>query len=409
MTILSKTVTKAAANDRVNIAVIGIGGRGSGLAQGFARLEEAQVTHLCDVDSRFFDERARQVAGRQEGKVPKTEQDLRRVLDDKSIDAIVVATPDHWHALATIWGCQAGKHVYVEKPASHSLWEGRKMVEAARTHDRVVQLGTQSRSAPHYVAMVEAIRNGRIGTVHTAKAWNSQRRPDLSPREDSSAPAGVDYDLWLGPAPERPFNENRFHYAWHWHWDYGTGDIGNDGIHDLDIARLGLGVRSPSSVAGMAANYEHENWQTPDTFTVTYTFPDQAKTLIFEQRDWSPYAQEGFENGTAFYGTDGYIVAGRAGWKLFEGNKEVPVKSPSFSDEPHFRNFVACVKDGHRPNADIEEGHLSSTLTHLGNVLYRTGRCLNFDPKTETIIGDTEANDLLKRDYRGPFVVPEAV
>ncbi len=410
LTILSGSSAKAAPNDRINVAVIGIRGRGSSLANGFAAMPEAQVTHLCDIDSRLFDERRKEVAGRQEGKTPEVAQDLRRVLDDKSVDAIVVATPDHWHALATVWGCQAGKHVYVEKPASHDVWEGRKMVEAARKYDRVVQLGTQSRSVANYRAMVDFLRSGKLGKIHIAKAWNSQRRPDLPRREDTAAPEGVDYNIWQGPAPLRPFNENRFHYSWHWQWDYGTGDVGNDGVHDLDIARWGLGVTAPKTVAGAGAKFENENWQTPDTLYVTFTFPDNDAMLIYEQRDWSPYVQEGFENGAAFYGTEGYILAGRAGWRLFEkGNKEVPVERTPFSDEPHRQNFLDCIKTGERPHADIEEGHRSSTLAHLGNIVFRVGRCLTFDGQTETIAGDTEAASLLRRSYRKPFEIPEQV
>lgn len=412
-TILSGASAKAAPGERVNVAVIGLRGRGASLADGFAGMSEAQVTCLCDVDTRFFGERTRSIADRQAGREPKLVTDLRRVLEDDSVDAIVVATPDHWHALATVWGCQAGKDVYVEKPASHSLWEGRKMVEAARKYDRVVQLGTQSRSAPHYISMVEAIQSGRIGEVHTAKAWNSQKRGDLAPADDAATPEGVNYDLWLGPAPTRPFNENRFHYAWHWHWDYGTGDIGNDGVHDLDIARWGLGVRAPVAVSGMAGTKANRNWQTPDTCYLAYSFSGSedgsGKTLIYEQRDWSPYVQEGYENGTAFYGTEGYILAGRPGWKLFERNNPVPVESPGFSDEPHRIDFLNCIKHGGRPRADIEEGHLSSTLAHLGNIVARTGRGFAFDPETETIRGDTEANALLRRAYREPFAVPENV
>jgi predicted dehydrogenase len=410
LTAFVPAASKAAPNERVNLAVVGVRGRGSGLAAGFAARDDAQVTCLCDVDRSVVPDVASAVAERQGGKSPRFETDLRRVLEDKSIDAIVVATPDHWHALATVWGCQAGKHVYVEKPASHNVWEGRKMVEAARKYNRVVQVGTQSRSAPGYLDMIECLRGGGIGKVHVAKAWNSQKRPDLDEQPDSPTPEGVDYNLWLGPAPERPFNRNRFHYAWHWLWDYGTGDCGNDGVHDLDIARWGLGVGLPTQVAGAGDKFANTHWETPDTLYVSYRFPETDTLLVYEQRDWSPYVQEEFENGVAFYGTDGYIVAGRARWLRFgPRNKPVPVEAKPFTDDPHRADFLTCIKQGGTPRADIEEGHRSAVLAHLANITFRVGRALKFDPATESIVGDSEASALLRRGYRKPFEVPEAV
>jgi predicted dehydrogenase len=389
---------------------MGIHGRGRSLALGFAGQKDVRITHLCDVDSRLLPAVAGAVGQKQESE-PKLEKDVRRVLDDRSVDALVVATPDHWHAPATVWACQAGKHVYVEKPASHDVWEGRKMVEAARRYDRVVQLGTQSRSAPHYRDMVDFLRAGKLGRIHMAKAWNSQLRGSIGRKTDGPVPPGVDYDLWLGPAPERPFNVNRFHSTWHWNWDYGTGDMGNDGVHDLDIARWGLGVSAPTTVAAAGGKLVHDDDQeVPDTQVVTFTFPESKAVLVFEQRLWSPYVQEGYENGVAFYGTEGYVLAGRSGWKVVaRGNKPVPVESKPFSDGPHRRDFLDCIKEGRRPNADIEEGHRSSTLAHLGNIATRVGRQLTFDGAAETIRDDPEAAALLRRTYRKPFEVPEKV
>jgi predicted dehydrogenase len=411
LTIVSKSASASAASERVNLAVMGIRGRGRGLAMGFAGMEGARVVCLCDVDSNLLPPLVKEIADRQQGSEPRAETDVRRVLEDRSIDALVIATPDHWHAPATVWACQAGKHVYVEKPASHNIWEGRKMVEAARKYDRVVQLGTQSRSAPHYIEMIAAIRAGRIGTIHMAKAWNSQRRGNIGKKADGSVPAGVDYNLWLGPAPARPFNPNRFHSTWHWHWDYGTGDMGNDGVHDLDIARWGLGVEGPSTVSAAGGKLVFDDdQQVPDSQVVAFEFPETKQMLVYEQRLWSPYVQEGYENGVAFYGTDGYILSGRSGWRLFEPrNKEVPTPKRPFSDEPHRRNFLDCIKAGDRPNADIEEGHRSSTLAHLGNIATRLGRRLAFDPKSETISQDDEAASLLRRSYRKPFEIPDRV
>lgn len=402
-------LAKAPPSERVRVALIGAGGRGRGLVNAFASEPDVEITHVCDADRTRAAEVAEEI-GKTHAKSPAIEQDLRRVFDDKSVDAVVIATPDHWHALATVWACQAGKHVYVEKPASQTLWEGRQMVAAARKYDRRVQVGTQSRSAPHYLEMVKALREGKIGTLLTAKAWNSQRRPNLSDAADSSPPEGVDYNLWLGAAPERPFNPNRFHYAWHWMWDYGTGDIGNDGIHDLDIARWGLGAALPNRVACMGHRLVNDRWETPDSFTVAFEFESPKQVLTFEQRDWSPYVQEGYENGTAFYGTEGYILAGRSGWRLFRGNQEQSVSKLDFSDAPHRRNFLDAIKSGTTLNADIEEGHRSAVLAHLANIAYRTGSYgLNFDPATEMIVGNDSADALRRRAYRAPFVIPDAV
>ena len=400
---------KAASSERLNLAVMGIRGRGRDLARGFAGMPGALVSHLIDVDSRLFGDVVEEV-GAIQGRSPEALGDYRRVLDDPSVDALVVATPDHWHAPATVTACQAGKHVYVEKPASHTLWEGRQMTEAARKYDRVVQVGTQSRSAPHYRTVVETLRSGRIGAVLEAKAWNSQRRPDLAERRDAPVPEGVDYDRWIGPSPSRPFNPNRFHYAWHWHWDFGTGDMGNDGIHDIDIARWGLGVGLPDSVACTARRAVNTQWETPDTVFASWTFPESPAVLVFEQRDWSPYVQQGFENGVAFYGTEGRIEVGRSGWRLFEGNDDVPVASEPFSDEPHKLDFLGAIAEGRRPLADIEEGHRSATLAHLANIAFRTGHgALKFDPEAEVIVGDDEAQGLTRRAYREGFEVPEDV
>jgi predicted dehydrogenase len=410
LTMLSPRPAKAAANERIHVAVMGVRGRGRSLALSFAEMNDALVTHLCDVDQGLLPPLAKAVGERQASE-PRLVADVRRVLEDPSVDALVIATPDHWHALATIWACQHRKHVYVEKPASHNVAEGRKMVEAARKYDRVVQLGTQSRSAPHYAEVMEYLRSGKLGTIHMAKAWNSQKRANIGKRADSDPPPNVDYDLWLGPAPKRPFNVNRFHSTWHWNWDYGTGDMGNDGIHDLDIARWGLGVESPATVTCAGGKWAHDDdQQVPDTQLVTFTFPASKAVLLYEQRLWSPYVQEGYENGVGFYGTEGYVLVGRSGWKLIAaGNRPVPTTVRPFSDEPHRRNFLDCIKTGRRPNADIEEGHRSSVLAHLGNIAYRVGRALTFDGKAEMILHDDEAAALLRRTTRKPFEVPEQV
>ncbi|MBX3450791.1 MAG: Gfo/Idh/MocA family oxidoreductase [Planctomycetaceae bacterium] len=412
--VLAQSTARAAsdsANERINLCVIGIRGRGGGLARGFAGLPNARVSHVCDVNETLLGPFAQQINDIQQV-APKTLTDLRRALDDREVDAIVVGTPDHWHALATIWGCQAGKHVYVEKPISNNVHEGRQMVAAARKHKRIVQVGTQSRSAPHYREVMEMIRGGRIGRVHMAKAFNSQLRRKVPAVADSAIPDGLDWNIWQGPAPEKPYNSNRYTYGWRWLWDYGTGDMGNDGVHDLDIARWGLGVDYPTDVQGMGDKLEFvgDIQETPDTQVVSFRFPEQQATLVYEQRLWSPYHQEGYENGCIFYGTNGYIAIGRRGWKLVEARNKVAVEQGAeFGDTPHQQNFLDCIRSGKLPNCDIEEGYKSTLLAHLGNLTCRLKRPLAWNAATHSFGNDSEANALLSRPGRAEFVIPQIV
>ena len=400
-----------AASDKVNIAVIGVRGQGRGLAGRFASLADVHVACLCDVDTRVV-KPALDLVEKNSGRRPRVEQDLRRVLDDKSIDAVVIATPDHWHAPATILACQAGKDVYVEKPASHNLREGRWMVNAAREHSRIVQLGTQSRSRPSTRRAIELIHGGRIGKVLAAKAWDVQLRDHIGHAGDSPAPKEVDYETWVGPAPFLPFNENRFHYKWHWHWNFGTGDAGNDGAHQIDMARWALGADLPDSVHGMGRKlFFDDDQQTPDTMNVTFNFKD--KILMWEMRIWNPYGLEDQDNGVAVYGTAGMIHIGRWnknwGYKVFDDKGKLAEdrsKSEGDGDGHHERNFIDCVRSRKPPNAEIEIGHTSSALCQLANVVARTGRAVKFDAKTESISGDPDADALLGRKYRKHWATP---
>jgi len=401
------------ANERLAVGVIGCGGRGRGLAREFAHLENVRVTHVCDADASRA-EKARQAAGA-ERVVP----DMRQILDEKSVDAVVIATPDDWHAPAAILACEAGKHVYVEKPCSHNIREGRLMVEAARHHKRVMQVGTQSRSAAVIQKGIQKLHEGVIGQVLVAKAWDSQRRANIGHRQPSDPPPGCNYDLWVGPAAWMPFQSNRFHYTWHWWYNFGTGDIGNDGVHDIDIARWGLGVEThPSIVSGHGSKLHFDDdQQFPDTQYITYEYPGDGKIgsrrlLVYEQRIWSPYRQEGHENGNAFYGTEGVMVLGKKdGWQIFgPRNKLIAEEKGGYNNKDHALDFVEAIHSGGRPNADIEIGHLSATLSHLGNIVSRVGRTVRFDPKTEQITGDEEANRLVRREYRKDhWAVPKGV
>ena len=402
-----------AASDKINIAVIGLGGQGRHLTGKFAAMPDVNIAYLCETDERRYEAGAKLVEEKS-GKRPPLIRDLRKALDDKSVDAVVVATPDHWHGPATILACDAGKDVYVEKPASHNLREGRLMVEAARRNKRIVQLGTQSRSRPSTKRAIEFVRSGKIGRVLAAKAWDVQLRDNIGHKEDSPVPSGVDYDTWTGVAPMLPFNENRFHYKWHWHWNYGTGDMGNDGSHQLDIARWAVGVDLPSEVSGMGRKlFFDDDQRTPDTMNITYNYPDRV--LIFEMRIWAPYGLEEQENGVAVYGTNGMVHIGRWnrvwGFKVYDdrGKLVSEEKGETDADPVHVRNFLDCVKSRQAPNAEIAIGHTSSSLCHLGNIIARTNRTLRYDPATEKITGDAEAAKLLTREYRKHWATPKGI
>ncbi len=259
---------------------------------------------------------------------------------------------------------------------------------------------------------MKLVHSGRIGRVHLAKAWNSQLRRKVPAVPDAPVPEGLDWNIWQGPAPERPYNANRYTYGWRWLWDYGTGDMGNDGVHDLDIARWGLGVDYPTEVQCTADKLEFvgDIQETPDTQVVTFTFPEKKCMLLYEQRLWSPYFLEGYENGVSFYGTDGYIVAGRQGWKLVEKrNNVVSENKANFSEIPHLKNFISCIKSGGTPNCDIEEGYKSTLLAHLGNLAFRVGRPLKFDAKSQQCVNDDGVNALFKRPGRKEFQIPDSV
>jgi len=424
---ISPTRKSVAASDRIIVGVMGIRGRGHYLATAFAARPEVEVAYLSDVDSRLFESRARAVEAKQ-GKRPKTVQDFRRILDDGQVDALVIATPDHWHALGTVWACQAEKDVYVEKPASHSVWEGRKMVEAARKYGRVVQLGTQSRSAPYAKNAIEFIRSGKLGDIHLVRVLNMKTRGVLREKPDESVPKELDYDMWLGPAPKRSYNPNRFYGGcWNWLWDFSGGDIINDGVHQIDLARWVVGEDYPKSVSTTGGIFHFKDGgQTPDTQMVTYEY--EKLTLVFELTLWTPYMKKTPQeirvsdswpnwpfNATKVevFGTNGFMWFGRhgGGWKSFRPDgEEGPYEYGRDPFPPHLENFLSCVRSRKKPNADIEIGHRSTLLCHLGNISYRVGnRKLLFDGESESFVGDEEANGYLKREYRHPYVVPEKV
>ena len=395
---------KSSPAERVSLGVIGIRGQGKFLATSMAKFADADVVAVCDVDKSLLPIASKAIESNQ-GRAPRTEQDFRRLLDDRSIDAVVIAAPDHWHALMTIMACQAGKDVYVEKPISHNIIEGERMIAAARKYQRVVQAGIHQRSGSHFQSAVEFVRSGKLGRVHLAKAWTIHKRKPIGFKQDAPTPEGVDYEMWLGPAPKRAFNPNRFHYNWHWFWDYGTGEMGNWGVHMLDIARWGLGVELPTRVSASGGKfYFNDEQQTPDTHLVQYDFSD--KRITWEHRLWSSHGTEGRSAAAAFYGDQGTLVVDRSGWKVYD-LKEPITSDSSEQARTHHRNFIDCIKSRQAPTSEIEIGHITSVLCHLGNISYRLGREITFDPQQRNFGSDSEANILLGREYNKKWQLPE--
>ena len=402
----------AAPSDTVRVGMIGMGGRGTAIMTSeLKNVPNVKLTHVCDVDQARLEKAQANADKAGFGKV-RGSGDLRRVLEDKEVDAVIIATPDHWHAPATILACAAGKDVYVEKPVSHNLREGRLMVEAARKYNRVVQAGMQSRSRPSTIKAIEIAHSKQLGRVLMAKAWNSQQRDNIGQKTNGPAPPGVDYDTWVGPAEMVPFKENRFHYNWHWNWNFGTGDMGNDGAHQIDQARWALGTDLPKRVSGSGNKYYFQDDQeTPDTMNMTFDYGD--KGLVWEMRIWHDYGLEGIDNGVAVYGTEGFLHIGswnrKWGYRLFDkAGKLVDAQQDGLPDF-HMQNFVDCVISRKRPNCDIEIGHISSAHCHLGNIVTRTGRNVAFNPANESIPNDAEANALLRRKYRTHWATPKGV
>ncbi len=385
-------------SEAVVLAVIGTGGRGAGVAEMLAGMPGVRVAALCDVDEARLGKAQTSLAAKG-GSGPTAVKDLRHVLDDKSIDAVMIATPDHWHGPATILACAAGKHVYVEKPASHNPREGELMVQAARKHNRVVQLGTQRRSMPGVIEGIARLKEGAIGRVLFARGWYNNARPSIGHGKPAAVPAGLDYALWQGPAPRREYRDNVIHYNWHWFWHWGTGELGNNGIHSLDVCRWALGVDHPTRITSGGGKYHYDDDQeTPDTQVVTFDFG--TKGITWEGRNWH---RRGFENsdfGVACYGDEGTLLFDGGGYRVLDphGKQTAEVKG-SESQTPHFENFFACIRSGQRPNADIEIGHTSTMLSHLGNIAYRSGHTLNLDSTTHQIAGDPQAAALWSRAY----------
>ncbi len=410
----------ASPNDTVRMAVVGCGGRGQSHVAAWSAMPNVEIVALCDVDESHIAAKLKYLDSKG-AKKPATYVDYRKLLEDKTIDAVSLATPNHWHTLQTIWACQAGKDVYVEKPCSHNVFESQQIVAAARKYDRIVQQGSQSRSSPALREAVQRMATGELGEVYMARGLCYKWRDTIGHEPVSAVPAGVDYDLWTGPAPKRDFTKNRFHYNWHWMWDTGNGDLGNQGIHEVDIARWGLGVTHPTKVSAIGGKFMFDDDQeTPNTLSASYEFDVKGvkKMMTFEVRHWiSPHEagingdKPGNTIGNQFYGSKGYLVIDNYNrYYSFMGKDQQPGPGGTARDE-HWENFIAAVRSRKRAdlNAEIEEGALSCNLMHLANISYRVGRTLHWDAKTMTCIGDPEANRMLARTYRAPFVVPKNV
>lgn len=443
---------------RLNVAVVGFRGRGAEHISGFAGNHNCVVTHVCDVDSSVPEARDRAaqldaVATRQRVR-PEYVQDLRRIMENNNIHIVSIATPNHWHALAAIWAMQAGKHVYVEKPVSHNVWEGRRIVDASRHYNKICQTGTQCRSQQGSISAIEFLRAGRLGQLEIARGLCYKPRGSIGTHQgEVPIPASVDYNLWCGPAPRRPLNRNRLHYDWHWTWDYGNGDLGNQGIHQVDVARWGLGANAlPRSAMSVGGRYGYtDDGETANTQVCVFDY--EAAPLIFEVRGLGPNTMDyrGARVGNVFHCANGYLVLTSYNTGVaYDRDGQVIQRFTGGGD--HFGNFVAAIRSGRRADlkADIQEGHLSSALCHLANISYRLGRnvplapnpnlfenqaaaretltrmtehltavnvplasnnlrvgpVLEMDVPAETIRNNADANRMLTREYREGFVVP---
>ncbi len=430
-TILKNSASARAtpANEKVVLGLIGAGGRGSNLAADFVARGDCQFACISDCDQGRFASLSQALAEKQ-GSTPQGVQDYRQVLDDQSVDAVIVATPDHWHALATIRACQAGKDVYVEKPPTHNCWEGRKMIEAARKYQRIVQVGTQCRSAPYCMAARQYLAEGKLGKVHFCRIYNQKEWANFPLGQAGEPPAGFDWDRWNGPAPETPYNA-MYHHNWHHFWRYSSGDIINDGIHQIDLARYVLGLDYPTSVYCSGARFEPGAAESPDTQVAVYNFDDMVVTfeltlytpymlkispIIRQATDKFPYLPQ-CATRIEIYGSEGLMCLGRhgGGWQVFvrpelqEGRLKDQNKG-LFPDPEHKENFLQCVRSREMPNADIQEGHRSVLWAHYATISYRLGgETLHIDRESEQIRDNPAAMQYFKREYRQPYEIEENV
>lgn len=402
---------KGSPAEKVVVCAMGLNGRGTVLARVFAKTPNAEVASVCDVDAKVLAKAAAAV-GEAQGKPVKAIVDFRRALDDKSIDALVIASPDHWHAPATILALAAGKHVYLEKPCGHNAREGELLVDAQRKARRVVQMGTQRRSSPRAIEAVQAIRDGIIGRPYFARAWYANRRATIGKGKPASAPADLDYELWQGPAPRTPYRDNVIHYNWHWFRRWGTGEICNNGTHEIDVARWALGVDHPVRVTSAGGRYHFaDDWEFTDTQEAAFEF-EGGRSIAWQGLSCNPYPVEGRGRGTMVHGTTGSMVLDQDGYIVYDMDNKVVKQNvappggdplaPSGDDQLtalHIANFVEGVRTGAPVSQPIDEGVKSVLLCHLGNIAQWTGRALRVDGASGRIVGDEQAMAHWSREY----------
>jgi len=404
--------------NKVGIGVIGLGGRGRDHLSYYSKLPDARIVAICDVNQAQT-ERATQIVEKLEGRKPHVHQDLRKLFEDKDVDAVSIATPNHWHALATIWACEAGKDVYCEKPACYNLFEGRAMVAAARKSKRIVQIGMQGRTITHKQRAMDLLHRGAIGQVYMARGICYKRRVSIGHTPPEPVPLGLNWDLFLGPAPMRDYTRNRYLYNWHWFWDTGNGDIGNQGIHEMDLARRGLGRELPVGAVSTGGKYVYEDDQeTPNTQIATFDYGDAE--LVFEVRGLNTGGDAGIPPsgpnfiGVTFFGSKGFMPVDEHGFQIFLGDKREPGESMKHTETeiddtiPHMANFLKAVKSRNAAelNADVSVGVTSAALVHMANISYRVGRKLFYDSSSGSFTGDPAANAMSTRPvYRSPYVV----
>ena len=401
-------LTAANPNSKIGVACIGVRGRGNSVMHSFIAEPDCEITHICDIRDAVREQRGAEVKMKT-GRMPKLVKNYRDLLDDPTVDAFMVATPDHWHALLTIEGCLAGKDVYVEKPASHNIQEGRVAVAAARKRERMVQMGTQIRSAPWLREAREFVQSGALGKVISGKAWETEHTRPVKLVADGQPPAGFDYNIWQGPAPERAYNESIVQSAWRWMFNYGTGDLGNDGVHRIDYCRYVMGLDTLPDAVSCAGGkfFFKDDQQWPDTQFVTYEYP--SAVLQYEMRLWSKPQLFGAGEGAAIYGENGWILVTNTSWKAFDAAGKIMKEGRGDTgDRAHVRNFLDAVRSRKREslNQEIYSGHISTVMCHAGNIAWRTGKKLRLDAKTETF-DDAEANKLVGREHRKGFELPK--